>query len=162
MTDELTASGAYSYPIRADAPERRAQVTLDIVARTGITEELIERLVRRFYDRVREDTELGPIFAARVDDWEAHIAKLCAFWSSIALMTGRYHGQPMRVHFGLPVGPEHFDRWLGLFKATTAEVCPGAAAEHLMGRARRIANSIEMGVGAQRGEILSPRHFSMP
>ena len=44
--------------------ERREKITAEIVARTGITEGMIERLVRRFYDKVRVDEMLAPVFAA--------------------------------------------------------------------------------------------------
>jgi hemoglobin len=148
----------YGVPTGDDAAERRARMTREIMDRTGITEEMIERLVRGFYGRVQADAVLGPIFAARIADWEAHMQKLCAFWSSVALMTGRYHGQPMRVHLDLPVDRTHFDHWLGLFEATATELCPPAAVAHFMERARRIADSIELGIGAYRGEILSARH----
>src|SRR3954471_21950582 len=95
--------------------ERRARITRDLMEKTGIDDALIERLVRTFYARVQADPLIGPIFAARIEDWEAHIAKLCAFWSSVALMTGRYHGAPMAVHLNLPIVAEHFDRWIALF-----------------------------------------------
>ena len=43
---------------------------------------------------------------------------LCAFWSSVALMSGRYHGQPMVAHLPLPIDTPHFDRWLEIFAET--------------------------------------------
>src|ERR1700727_2868965 len=104
-----------------DAPSaagRRAAITAKIQAKTGIDEAMIERLVRGFYARVRDDDVLGPIFAAKISDWEPHLQKMCAFWSSVALMSGRYHGQPMAKHLPLPIDAQHFDRWLALFEAT--------------------------------------------
>ena len=138
-------------------PERRARITAELMDKTGIDEPMIERLVRKFYDRIQAEPVLGPIFASKIDDWEHHIQKLCAFWSSVALMTGRYHGQPMRVHLGLPVDRSHFDRWLGLFEKTAAEICPPVAAAHFVERARRIADSLEMGIATTRGAIVAPR-----
>ena len=135
--------------------ERRALVTQAISAETGIDEAMIERLVRGFYDRVREDALIGPVFAARIVDWEPHLAQMFAFWSSVALMTGRYHGQPMRKHLMLPVDGRHFDRWLALFEATAADLCPPRAAAHFVERARRIAESIEMGVASVNGIMLA-------
>src|SRR6187399_3219759 len=105
-------------------PARRARITQEIMAQTGIDEAMIRRLVRTFYGRVRKDPLLAPIFAAKLEDWEVHFEKLDAFWSSVALMTGRYHGRPMQVHMDLPVDGAHFDRWLALFEATAADVCP--------------------------------------
>jgi hemoglobin len=139
-------------------PDRRAAMTRSIMAETGIDEEMIAALVHTFYARVRRDPLIGPIFEERVADWDAHIEKLCAFWSSVALMTGRYHGQPMRVHLPLPVGEEHFNRWLALFEATAIELCPPAAVTHFMERARRIADSLEFGIASTQGRIANPRH----
>src|SRR3546814_1115715 len=106
---------------------RRAQVAAEIVERTGIDEAMIEDLVHRFYARVREDALLGPVFEERVADWGSHLQRMCSFWSSVALMTGRYHGRPMEKHLPLPVDAEHFDRWLALFEEVAREACPPAA-----------------------------------
>jgi hemoglobin len=135
-------------------PERRAEITAEIAANTGITEAMIEQLVRAFYAKVRADEVLGPIFDARIKDWEPHLEQMFAFWSSVALMTGRYHGTPMVKHMRLPVDAAHFDRWLALFDKTAREVCPPRAVEHFMERARRIASSLEMGVAGTHGVIL--------
>ncbi len=134
--------------------ERREQVVAGIVAETGITEAMIERLVHSFYAKVRDDEMLGPIFDARIADWEPHLAQMCAFWSSVALMSGRYHGAPMPKHLPLPVDAEHFDRWLALFEATAREVCPPAAQAHFIERARRIAASLELGIAGANGVLL--------
>jgi hemoglobin len=129
----------------------------DIVARTGIGEAMIERLVRAFYDRARLDPFIGPIFEGQVSDWEGHIVRICAFWSSVALMSGRYHGQPMAAHLPLPIDTPHFDRWLEIFAETAREVCPPAAAAHFLERAHRIADSLELGIAAHKGEIRAKR-----
>ena len=112
---------------------------------------MIERLVRGFYARVRRDPILGPVFEARIADWEPHLQYMFAFWSSIMLQSGRYHGQPMAKHLPLPVDAEHFDRWLGLFEETARELCPPAAAERFVERARRVAESLELGVAGANG-----------
>lgn len=136
------------------AAERRAAATAAIQAETGIDEAMIERLVRGFYDRVRSDDLIGPVFAARITDWEPHLAQMFAFWSSVALMTGRYHGQPMRKHLPLPVDGRHFDRWLALFAATAEDLCPPKAAAHFVKRAQRIAESLELGIAGAHGVML--------
>ncbi|RTL93001.1 MAG: group III truncated hemoglobin [Hyphomicrobiales bacterium] len=133
-------------------PARRARITREIMEKTSIDEAMIERLVRSFYRQVQADPLLGPVFARRIADWEQHIVKLCAFWSSVALMSGRYHGQPMQVHIDLPVDATHFDRWIALFESTANEICPPAAAQHFIERARRIADSIEMAMAGRNGK----------
>jgi hemoglobin len=134
--------------------ERREQITADIVARTGITEAMIEHLVHGFYAKVRADAVLGPVFEARIQDWGLHLSQMCAFWSSVALMTGRYHGTPMAKHLPLPVDADHFDRWLELFEQTARELCPPEAASHFVERAQRIAASLELGIAGAQGVML--------
>lgn len=133
---------------------RRAAMTAAIRAETGIDEAMIERVVRGFYAKVRRDPLLGPVFDARIEDWEPHLQRMCEFWSSVALMSGRYHGQPMPKHLPLPVDGQHFDRWLELFVATARELCPPKAAEHFIERARRIAESLELGIAGASGVLL--------
>ena len=133
---------------------RRERTAAEIAERTGITETMIERLVHAFYVKVRADEMLAPVFDARIRDWEPHLAQMCAFWSSVALMTGRYHGTPMAKHMPLPVDADHFDRWLALFEQTSREICPPEAATHLVACARRIAASLELGVANANGTML--------
>lgn len=47
----------------------RPILTSEIIAQTGLDEEKLTRLVHRFYDKVRAETFLGPIFATRISDW---------------------------------------------------------------------------------------------
>ncbi|HAO41738.1 MAG TPA: preprotein translocase subunit TatC, partial [Afipia sp.] len=74
------------------------------------------------------------------------------------LKTGRYEGRPMRPHLMLPIRGEHFDRWLALFETTAREIFESDVAEAFIVRARRIADSFEMGIATTRGEIAWPRH----
>jgi hemoglobin len=135
----------------------RDLIVADIVTRSGIDEPMIERLVRAFYSRARLDPLIGPVFEAKVHDWEAHLSRMCAFWSSVAVMSGRYHGQPMAAHLPLPIDTPHFDHWLEIFAATAREICPPSAAAHFLERAYRIAESLELGIAAQKGEIRPKR-----
>ncbi|HKD21291.1 MAG TPA: group III truncated hemoglobin [Rhizomicrobium sp.] len=136
------------------AQARRAAATAQVQAETGIDEAMIERLVRGFYAHVREDAVLGPVFAAKITDWEPHLQRMFAFWSAVALMSGRYHGQPMAKHMPLPIDADHFDRWLALFERTARELCPPKAADHFVMLAQRIAESIELGIATSRGRLL--------
>lgn len=139
-----------------DGAARRNLLIADIVERTGIDEAMIDRLVRDFYARARRDPLIGPIFEREVADWEAHFARMRDFWSSVTLMSGRYHGQPMVKHMPLPIDTPHFNRWLELFAEAARELCPPPAAALFIERAHRIADSLELGIAAQHGEIRSP------
>ena len=137
-----------------DAAARRAAIVDQIRAETGIDEAMIARLVDGFYERVRADPLIGPVFNARIEDWAPHLEQMRLFWSSVALMSGAYHGRPMPKHLPLPVDARHFDRWLELFEATARELCPPVAADHFIERARRIAESLELGIAGANGVLL--------
>jgi hemoglobin len=123
--------------------------------RLGVDEPMIDALVRRFYGAVRCDPLLAPVFDSRIEDWEPHLQRMCAFWASVMLRAGGYHGQPMPMHAPLPVAAAHFDRWLALFGAAARDTC-GDAADLFIERAQRIAQSLELGIATWRGLLLGP------
>lgn len=137
---------------QASVSSARPEITAALMAQTGLDDAVLRDLVHRFYARVRADAVLGPIFEDRIADWPPHLDRMVAFWSSVALMTGRYHGAPMPAHATLPVTWAHFDRWLDLFRQAAHEVCPPEGAAHVIDRAERIARSLYMAVeAASRG-----------
>lgn len=113
---------------------------------SDIDEAGLARLIPIFYDRVRADAELGPLFNAAVNDWPEHLERLIAFWSSVMLTTGRYKGSPMVAHLKhkANITPALFDRWLALWSEVTDEVMPSAAAAALQAKAARIAESLQL------------------
>ncbi len=140
----MAAPGPDRHPLAVQHPE--------------LDEHSIHLLVQTFYGRAREDELIGPIFNRTVEDWDEHIGKISDFWSSMFLKTGRYSGAPMRPHLQLSLEGAHFDRWLQLFEATARDLFPRDLAELFIVRARRIADSFEMGIAATRGELARPRH----
>lgn len=147
----------------SSASDRRFAARSQIEAETGIDQAMIERLIPAFYARVRADELIGPIFAARIADWGPHLERMCAFWSSVALMSGSYHGQPMQKHLPLPVDAEHFDRWLALFAATANDICPPRAAARFIMLAERVAESLELGIAGAHGVMLAKgERFTFP
>jgi hemoglobin len=122
----------------------------------GVTEPMIHAVVHGFYDQIREDPALGPIFNREIHDgeWDAHLAKMCDFWSSVLLMTGRFKGAPMVVHTRIPdIRGTHFARWLCLFRQTTERLCPPEAAALFVAKSEMIAQSLQLGIAASRGEL---------
>jgi hemoglobin len=127
----------------------------------GIDEALVREVVETFYAKVRRDPLLGPIFNEAVADWPDHLDRLCAFWSSLTLMTGRYKGDPFGVHLKLPpLGPIHFRTWLGLFEETIGQLCAPDQAEVFRTRAERVAESLNLGLAIRRGEASLPARRS--
>jgi len=111
------------------------------VAKTDITTEAdIKTLVHRFYEKVRGDEQLGPIFDAAIqDNWDAHLQKMCDFWGTLLLYTRKYLSDPMVKHMPLPIQQEHFERWISLFNQTVDECFAGDLATEAKRRAGNIA-----------------------
>lgn len=130
------------FPVRTAPPTRHA-------AHPDIDEALIDTMVETFYQRIRDDAQLGPIFNGKLDGrWPMHLAKMKDFWSSVMLTTGRYKGRPMQVHMAMvkDVSPQDFSRWLVLFRETAQEVCSPDVAAVFIDRAERVAKSFQLGM----------------
>ncbi|HVZ27462.1 MAG TPA: group III truncated hemoglobin [Rhizomicrobium sp.] len=127
-------------------PERERPIRQPL--HPAIDEDAIRRLVHSFYADIRRDGELGPIFQSVIgEDWNPHLAKMCDFWSSVMMMTGRYRGNPMAVHGRLAmVRPEHFTRWLALFRATAERLFAPEVAALFIAKAEMIARSLQLGM----------------
>ena len=135
------------YRVRS-AEERRRDIQ-DNARRLGIDEAFISRLVETFYARIRKHALLGPIFEQKIqDDWTPHLDTMKAFWSSVAMNSGRYSGKPMPAHMKLEgVTPAHFNIWLALFRQTVEDLSDNPeTVDYFMVRAERIAASLQLGM----------------
>lgn len=113
----------------------------------GLDEAMIRRVVFSFYDQVRADADLAPVFDAVIapEAWPDHLETLCDFWSSVLMRTGRYHGRPMPKHMALSdLNDAHFRRWLTLFRQTVRELCPPRVADLFLDRALNIAHAFRL------------------
>jgi hemoglobin len=123
-------------------------ITESEVAMTGqgSDEADLALLVDRFYAKVREDSLIGPVFNAAIHDWPEHLEKLSAFWSSVMLTSGRYKGSPMAAHLrhAGSMKPEMFTRWLELWQETARETLHARAADAVVAKAERIAESLQL------------------
>lgn len=116
-----------------------------------ITENTIKQLVDGFYNKIRNDKDLGPIFAGVIGDgagaWKPHLNTMYDFWSSMFLGTGRYNGRPMPKHMALPpFDLKLFDRWLALFSETAREIHTEDTAGLFIERSHIIAANLKRGV----------------
>ena len=119
-----------------------------------IDEPALKRLVETFYERVRTDALIEPVFNDAIGDWPEHLKKLQAFWSSVMLTSGRYKGQPLPAHIrhGARIDGVAFERWLDLWKQVTDEQFEPAVAARFQEKAGRIAESLQLGIHFASGE----------
>ena len=111
-----------------------------------VTEASLAELVRRFYATARQDPLLGPVFSAAVTDWDAHVAKVAAFWAQAVLGARGYRGNPLAEHAKHPLTPAMFDRWLAIWGETADTMLAPDDAELVKMRAGMIAQSLKLGL----------------
>ena len=113
----------------------------------ALTHEEIDRVLSRFYARVRAHPELGPVFAAHVTDWPEHEEKIGRFWRNAILHERQYDGFPQRVHMMAPeIKEHHFAMWLALFDETLSAELDAETAARWSEIAHRIGRAFRMGI----------------
>ena len=104
------------------------------------THEDIEFLVNGFYQRIRGNELLSPIFNGIIkDEWQTHLDKMYSFWGSLLLQANTYNGSPFPRHAKLPVTKKHFDTWLSLWNAEVDLHFRGEKATEAKWRADKMA-----------------------
>ncbi|WP_317900060.1 group III truncated hemoglobin [Aurantibacillus circumpalustris] len=104
----------------------------------------VKVLVNAFYDKVRTDETLSPIFTEVIQNrWPQHLEKMYSFWQTVLLKEHTYFGSPFVPHAKLPVEQEHFDRWLLLFFQTINETFSGEKANEAKWRAEKMAEMFQ-------------------
>jgi hemoglobin len=99
----------------------------------------IRLFVDEFYEKVRNDELIGPVFLEKIEDWQHHLEKLYAFWNGALFGVPGFRGNPFARHAPLKIGPEHFDRWLKLFNETIDGNFEGDMATNAKNRAELMA-----------------------
>lgn len=108
-----------------------------------VTPDVIRAIVEEFYAACRRDPTLGPIFERHVENWDEHLARIRAFWSSVLLGTAQFSGRPLEAHLAIPeLSTEHFSLWLRLFAQIVSKHCSDADTAVFMALAGRMANVI--------------------
>lgn len=111
----------------------------DITSRADIV-----RLVNAFYERVRTEPVLGPIFDdVAHSDWNRHLPRMYDFWEAVLFSAPVFEGNPLAIHRRLatrvPLGAREFERWLTLFHQTVDTLFRGPRADDTKMRSSRIA-----------------------
>lgn len=108
----------------------------------------IKKLVNAFYEKVRRNDLIGPIFEERIHDrWPQHLEKMYTFWQTVLLDEHTYFGSPFPPHANLPVSHQHFEKWLEIFTETVDELFTGEIANEAKWRAAKMAEMFESKIG---------------
>lgn len=109
-------------------------------------------LVNTFYEKIKKDAFIGPIFLEIIpnDQWESHIEKLTDFWETNLFFVRKFKGNPMKAHkdvdahFNHTINQQHFGKWLEIWFSTVSELFEGTKANDAKERARNIASALFM------------------
>ncbi|MBU0695935.1 MAG: group III truncated hemoglobin [Bacteroidetes bacterium] len=99
----------------------------------------IQIFVDQFYQKVREDQFIGPIFLAQIEDWEPHLNKMYGFWNAALFGVPGFKGNPFAKHAPLGLKPNHFTRWIALFNQVIDQNFEGVMAAEVKNRAQLMA-----------------------
>lgn len=117
----------------------------------------IKLIVDSFYDKVREDTLLAPIFNGVIQDrWPEHLETMYTFWQTVLLGEHTYTGSPFPPHANLPVSKTHFDQWLTLFFNTIDDHFEGEKTDEAKWRASRMAEVFQFKIDRFQQAGFSP------
>lgn len=117
----------------------------------------VKLLVNTFYERVRVDALLSPIFSERIDGhWPQHLEKMYKFWQTVLLKEHTYFGSPFIPHALLPLNHTHFQAWIALFTETVDSLFTGSKAEEAKWRGEKMAEMFEYKNAYYRANLSSP------
>ncbi|WP_153301546.1 group III truncated hemoglobin [Endozoicomonas arenosclerae] len=108
----------------------------------------VHQLISEFYQHIRDDAVLGPIFDEVAEvDWPNHLPVMFTFWESLLLRTEHYRGNALQPHLNLfqkiPFEPAFMSQWLSIFKSTVDELFAGEVAERAKHFAEGIAHNLD-------------------
>lgn len=108
----------------------------------------IAKVVEAFYQSAIQDTEIGYIFSdvAKLN-LEEHIPVICDFWETVLFGNMVYRGSVVHKHILLhrksELRPEHFERWLGIWRTKVDALFVGEKAEEMKNRASMMAEMMK-------------------
>jgi hemoglobin len=118
----------------------------------------IALLVNTFYQKVRKDELLGPIFNGVISNWTHHLDHLTDFWESNLFFQKKYHGNPIEKHIEVDrryqesINALHFGIWINLWYRTVDELFHGEMATIAKNRARNMGTFIHLKIFEARGK----------
>ena len=115
-----------------------------------VTHDTIAAMVDGFYDKIKSDDRLGPVFIGEIGEtnaaWALHLTKMNQFWRAVLLGEHVFKGNPMQAHARIPnLSAADFQLWLKIFQDVVSDMFRHEIAEEIFQKAERIAQSLNMG-----------------
>lgn len=119
----------------------------------SINKESLDKLVDVFYDKAKEDKDLGVVFNAQITSeakWARHKAVVSSFW--LYHLTGihdesapkKHEGGMVGAHLALPPFPrEFFKQWLALFEESLNELFTPQIKDEILAKAKDMAGKLQ-------------------
>ena len=114
----------------------------------------IDIFVDSFYEKIRADTQLAPLFfdVAQID-LAVHLPHIKHYWYKLLLGDTRYQRHTMNIHRQLhaqrELQPADFQKWLCLFVETVDGSFSGERAERAKAVATSIAKNMETALSSK-------------
>lgn len=130
----------------------------------------ISILVHAFYDKIRKNELLGPIFHKHIaeNEWAAHLEKLTDFWETNLFGIAKFKGNPTAKHIKVDqlhsdkIEPNHFGAWLQLWFETIDQHFEGELADKAKASARKMGTGQYIAIWNNRPENRNPTYNKMP
>lgn len=121
------------------------------------TIEDIQLLVNTFYDKVKRNPLIGPIFIQVIQNrWPEHLEKMYRFWQTVLLDEHTYSGSPFKPHAAMPLEQQHFEAWLSLWHETINSYFSGARADEAKWRGGKMAEMFLLRIEDIRNSPFAP------
>lgn len=120
----------------------------------------ISSLVHAFYEKIRKNELLGPIFHKHIaeNEWTAHLEKLTDFWETNLFGIAKFKGNPTAKHIKVDqlhsykIEPIHFGVWLQLWFETIDQRFEGELANKAKDSARKMGTGQYIAIWNNRPE----------
>ncbi len=108
----------------------------------------VKILVIQFYEKIRSDKLLGPIFNATIKNWPEHLKHLTDFWETQLFFVAKFKGNPLKKHVEVDNQTNHtirannFGKCLNYWFETIDFLFEGGRVQEAKNRARKMGSHL--------------------
>jgi hemoglobin len=115
----------------------------------------LRTLVHAFYDELRRDDDIGPLFERAIGhDWQSHLDRMVEFWATLMLGSRSFTGDVFGRHMAIRgLEPAMFARWQAVWKKHTEALFEPARAAELQRIAAGITGNLSRGLARRDASL---------